>query len=306
MGYEMRYLRVMLVLVVMLLATRELPATAQESRLPVVATFSILGDIVQNVGGERIQLRTLLGANGDMHVYEPTPADARAIANASLVFEIGLGFETRLDGLIRGSGSRVRRVAVTDGMSLIPTAAGDPHRHGAYDPHVWHDVTNAIHMTNAVRDALVQVDPAGREFYYLNAAVYVWYLEQLDAWIHEQVATLPPERRKLVTEHTNMAYFARRYGFELFGTVIGSVSTEAEATPRQLADLIRRVKASGIPAVFAENISSPRRMERLAEDAGVSVAIIYTDALGRPGSDGDTYHNLMRANTRTIVQALGR
>lgn len=303
---QYRWLVVILAVLMLTAGARTERAVAQDARVPVVATFSILGDIVQNVGGERIQLRTLLGPNGDMHVYEPTPADARAVAGAALVFEIGLGFETRLDRLMRGSGSRARRVTVTDGMRLIPTAPGDPHRHGAYDPHVWHDVTNAIHITYAVRDALVQADPAGRDEYSLNAAVYVWYLEQLDAWIHEQVSTLPPERRKLVTEHTTLAYYARRYGFELFGTVIGSVSTEAEPTPRQLADLIRRVQAAGIPAVFAENIGNPRRMARLAEDAGVAVASLYTDALGGPGSDGDTYYNMMRANTRTIVQALGR
>lgn len=281
-------------------------AQAQERRLPVVATFSILGDIVENVGGDRVQVRTLAGRNGDMHIYEPTPSDVRALADAELYVEIGQGFEARLANLYRASGSRALRLTVTDGMSLLPTTPGDPHRHGSYDPHVWHDVTKAIHITYAVRDALVAADPPGRDTYYLNAAVYAAFLEELDAWIFGQVRRLPSERRKLVTEHTSLAYFADRYGFELLGTAIRSVSTAAAPSPRDLGRLLARIREHDVPAVFAENVSGSRLMEQLADDAGVALVRLHTDALGRPGSGADTYYSLMQSNTAAIVAALGR
>jgi zinc/manganese transport system substrate-binding protein len=281
-------------------------AASQSTRLPVIATFSILGDIVQNVGGEHVQVRTLVGPDGDMHVYEPTPADARALVDAALLFEIGQGFEPRIADLYRASRSRAERVTVTEGLTLIPSAADDAHRHGPSDPHVWQDVANAVYITTVVRDALARADPANRDAYFLNAAVYSAYLLELDAWIVGQVATVPPSRRVLVTSHHSLTYFARRYGFEVLGAASGSVSTEGQPSARELAALVQRIRAAGVPAVFGENLGGNRLMERLAAEARVSLATLYTDALGRPGSDGDTYERMMRANVTTIVGALGQ
>jgi len=219
-------------LVLLAVPGHETVAANQSTRLPVVATFSILGDIVQNVGGEHVQVRTLVGPDGDMHVYEPTPADARALVDAAVLFEIGRGFEPRIADLYRASRSRAVRVTVTDGLTLIPSAADDSHRHGPSDPHVWQDVANAVHITAVVRDALAQADPGNRDAYYLNAAVYSAYLQELDAWIVEQVATLPASRRVLVTSHYSMTYFARRYGFEVLGAASPSVSTEGQPSAR--------------------------------------------------------------------------
>lgn len=281
-------------------------ARAQDGRLRVVATFSILGDIVQNVGGDAISLRTLIGANGDTHTYEPTPADARALADADLVFENGLAFESWLPDLYRSSRSRATRVAVTDDLAPL-RAAADGHRHGEFDPHMWHEVSNAIAMTDTVRDALVRADPANRDAYFLNAAVYTSFLVELDGWIFGQVNRLPAERRRLITAHNSFDYFARRYGFEILGSAIGSVSTEAEPSARQIAALVDVIRGSGVPAIFPENVTNPRLMQRLADEAGVALAPpLYSDALGGPGSGADTYVGLMRTNVTTIVAALSR
>lgn len=305
---DMRYRKLLLAALTVLCALVTLPppdVTAQSDRLRVVATFSILADIVQNVGGDRVAVRALVGPDGDTHLYEPTPADARALADAAVVFENGAGFEIWLDDLYRSARSRAKRVVMADAVPLLRT--GDAgHHHGEHDPHIWHDVTNAVTMTYAIRDALVQADPANSDTYYQNAATYAASLAELDAWVFEQVATLPAERRKLVTSHNTFAYFARRYGFDVVGAAISSISTEAEPSARQIAMLADAIRAAGVPAVFPENIGNARLMQRLADEAGVRLAPpLYTDALGRPGSAGDSYITMVRANVRTIVTALG-
>jgi zinc/manganese transport system substrate-binding protein len=284
----------------------ERPVAAQDARLNAIASFSILGDIVQNVGGDRVRVRTLVGPNGDMHSYQPTPADARALAEADVFFQIGQGFETRIEELYRASRSRAAKVTVTDGQSLIRAAPGDSHRHGEYDPHVWHDLHHGMAITYAVRDALIQADPGGRDTYTLNAAVYAGYLNELDAWIVAEVGRLPVERRKLVTAHLSMTYFARRYGFEVLGAAISSLSTEGGASARDIAALAQRVRAAGVPAIFGENLGNNRLIETVAAEARVDWYSLYTDALGPPGSRGGTYYDFMYTNAFNIVWALSR
>jgi zinc/manganese transport system substrate-binding protein len=286
-----------------------LPIGSQATSSPasIVVTFSILSDLVHNVSGEHASLRTLVGPDADAHTFEPTPADGVALAKATLIFEHGLGLEPWLDKLCLASRTQATRVVVTRGLTPLTRAPdATPRHHGNPDPHVWHDVTLAIHMVQIIRDALVQHDPAHASVYHSNAAQYISELQQLDTWVTEQVQTLAPERRKLVTSHDTFGYFARRYGFDVLGAVLASFSTEvADPSGAELARLVETIKQARVPAIFAENVQNPRLLHQVATVARVRLAPpLYTDALGKPGSAGDSYIKMMRYNVSTIVQAL--
>jgi zinc/manganese transport system substrate-binding protein len=287
--------------------------------LQVVASFSILGDLVKNVGGEAVAVTTLIGPGVDAHTYDPAPADLVVLTKAEVVFENGLGFEPWLDGFFASAQPPGARIVVTEGITPREAGAdaahegeehieeGDTPEHGQFDPHVWHDVRLATVIVGNIRDALAAADPARAELYEANAATYIAELEALDASIREQVATLPEERRKLVTSHDTFGYFADAYGFEVLGTALGSLSTEAgDPSARDIATLITMIEEAGVPAIFAENVANPDLMESIAAEAGVELAPpLYTDALGPPGSPGETYMGMMQSNVATIVDALG-
>ncbi|MBM3983394.1 MAG: hypothetical protein FJ304_24615 [Planctomycetes bacterium] len=284
-------------------------------KLRVVATYSILGDLVKNVAGDEAEVVTLVGPDGDAHTFDPSPQDGMTVADAQVIFENGVGFETWLDKLYSSSASKATRVVVTKGLEFREgqcnhTKAereklGPAHEHED-DPHVWHDVKNAIHMVEIIRDTLCEIDPGHADKYRANAAAYLAKLEALHAWVEKEVEAVPRDRRKLVTNHDTFGYFADRYGFTVAGTVLQSVSTEAgDPSAAEFAKLIEAVKAAKVPAIFAENVHNPKLMERLATEAGVRLAPpLYTDALGKPGSDGDTYEKMVRHNVTTIVEAL--
>jgi zinc/manganese transport system substrate-binding protein len=289
------------------------PAVTPAKRLSVVATFSILGDLVKSVGGDRVEVALLVGPGQDAHTFQPSPADGAKLARADLFFENGLGFEGWLEELYRASGSKARRVVVTEGIAAQKGgqahAEGEGeagHTHGEFDPHVWQDVRLASHMVGRIGEALAQADPAGAALYKGNAERYQQELRALDAWVVEQVQSLPEARRTLVTNHDSLGYFASRYGFAILGTAMGGVSTEAsEPAAADLAKLIRRIKSAQVPAIFVENVANPKLMERIAREAGVAVAPpLYTDALGPPGSPVDSYPKMVRHNVSTIVAAL--
>jgi len=280
-------------------------------RVRVVATYSVLGDLVKNVAGDIAEVVTLVGPDGDAHTFEPTPKDGVALAEADLIFENGIGFETWLDKLHSSSASKARRVVVTEGLKLRQSECRHDHKPGEKhehedDPHVWHDVGNAIHMVGAIRDRLAEADPPNADRYRANAAAYLDRLTALDAWVVEKVATLPKGKRQLVTSHDTFGYFAERHGFEVVGSALESVSTEAsDPSPATFAKLIESVRAAKVPAIFAENVHNPKLMDRLAKEAGVRLAPpLFTDALGKPGSEGDTYEKMIRYNVATIVDAL--
>ena len=293
------------------------PAAAE--KLSVVATFSILGDLVQNVGGDRIAVHTLVGPGGDAHTFEPSPADGVALAEAKLVFENGLEFEPWFGELYASSSSKATRVVVTEQIEPFKApqaseqaargapAAGEQPGHGEFDPHVWSDAGNAIRMVETIRDALIKADSGNADAYKANADQYLAQLKALDDFIVAETNKLPPERRKLVTAHDTFGYFARRYGYTIAGTALGSISTEtADPSAGALAALIEQIKAAGVPAIFAENVQNSDLMGRIASEAGVTLGpTLYTDALGEPGSAGETYLKMMRYNVTTIVTALG-
>ncbi len=285
-------------------------APADPGRLAVVATFSILGDLVKNVAGDRADVLVLVGPDGDAHSYEPAPGDSRALAEADLIFENGLEFESWLDDLYTSSGSQAARVAVSDGITPLEAGehaeAADEHGHGEFDPHLWQSVPNAIQMVRNIAAALAAADPANADAYRANADAYLAQLDELQRYIENQVASLPAGRRKLVTNHDTFAYFAQAYGFTIVGDALGAISTEGgEPSAAQMAQLADLIRAEGVPALFAENVEGSQVIERLAQETGVKIGPpLYTDALGRPGTSGDTYLRLMRYNVDSIVGAL--
>lgn len=280
-------------------------AAADDStgRIPVIATYSILGDWVGNVGGEHVLLTTLVGPGGDAHTYEPTPQDSAAVADAALLFENGLGFEVWLDRLFEASGSQATRVVVT--QKIPGRTFSDDHGHSETDPHVWHDPQFAIEMVQAVSAALIKADPPHADGYQRNAEAIVSDLQELNTWIQSQVATLPDSRRKLVTTHDTFGYFAKRYGFHV-SSVMGTVSSEvADPSAAQIAAIIETIRREQVPAIFAENILNPQLTEQVAREAGVRVVpTLFTDALGEQGSDGESYLQMMRSNVTKIVESL--
>ena len=302
-------------LALLLLTPPSFAQTPAPSSLQVVASFSILADLVENVGGDAVQVTTLIGPGVDAHTYDPAPADLVVLAEADVIFENGLGFEPWLEGFFASTQPPGTRIVVTEGIA--PREAdtededaehqeGEELAPGEFDPHAWHDVANVVVMVGAIRDALAAADPANAELYEANAASYVAELEALDAAIREQVATLPEDRRKLVTSHDTFGYFADAYGLEVLGTALGSLSTEAgDPSARDIATLIAQIQETGVPAIFAENVANPDLMESIAAEAGVELAPpLYTDALGPEGSPGETYVGMMQSNVTTIVDAL--
>ena len=303
---------------------RPAPARAQAAPIPVLATFSILGDIVRNVGGEAIALEVLVGPDGDAHSYEPTPSDIARVADATLIFENGIEFETWLDDIYASSDSAATRVVVTDGLEIhyfgepnhggdalpdgaTPEASSEAEEGGERDPHVWHDIRNVIGEVAVIRDALSAADPANAATYRANADAYTAQLTELDTFARAEAAKLPPERRKLVTSHDALGYLADAYGFQVVGAALASFSTEtADPSAGDIADLVEEIRATGVPAIFAENIEGTDLMRQIADDAGVALAPpLFTDALGQPGSKGATYVDMVRYDMTTIVTALG-
>lgn len=272
-------------------------------KIPVIATYSILGDWVGRVGGEHVRLTTLVGPGGDAHTYEPTPQDSAAVADAALLFENGLGFEVWLDRLFEASGSRATRVVVT--QKIPGRTFSDDHGHSETDPHVWHDPQLAIEMVQAVSAALTKADPSHADDYQKNAEAYVSELQELNTWILREIKTIPESRRKLVTTHDTFGYFAERYGFQV-SSVMGTVSSEvADPSAAQIAAIIETIRREQVPAIFAENILNPQLTEQVAREAGVRVVpTLFTDALGEEGSDGESYLQMMRSNVTKIVESL--
>ena len=276
--------------------------SAHADKVNVIATISIIGDVVKNVAGDSVKLVTLVGPDGDAHEYEPIPADSVNIAKADIIFENGLHLEHWLDKLYEASGSKAKRIVVSQGVS--PRIFEDNPSEN--DPHAWQDVTNVILYTKNVRNALDALDPANKDLYNANAQNYIQKLQALDTWVKEQVALIPVDKRKLVTNHDALGYFARRYGFQIIGAVIPSATTEAaDPSAKEITDLLGIIKANGVHAIFSENMANPKLAETLAKEAGVAVGPeLYTDALGPVGSDGETYLKMIKYNVDVFQKYL--
>jgi ABC-type Zn uptake system ZnuABC Zn-binding protein ZnuA len=281
---------------------------ASGGKLRVVATTSILGDVVRNVGGDAIDLTVLIAPGQDPHAYEPTPRDIAAIEKAQVVFENGLGLEAALDPTIKATAAHGQPVvAVSTGVKVLgsgsaPSPGGENNAAG--NPHVWLDPTNVGIWLNNIETTLSKLDPQNAASYHANATAYGAKLTELDAYIKDQTAKVPTERRKLVTDHEALEYFAARYGFEVVGAVIPGYSTLAEPSAANLTDLISKIRAEKVPAVFVGSTANPKAADVVAQETGAKVLSLYSEALGLPGSGADTYLGMMRYDTDTIVEGL--
>lgn len=299
--------------------------------LKVVASFSILGDMVEEIGGEHVAVTTLVGPDGDAHVYEPTPADATSLAAADVLVVNGLDFETWLPRLIAASGFDGAEVVATTGVT--PRAfedhdeddhdheaseGGDDHdhdghdhdhiaghhHHGAYDPHAWQDLANGAVYARNIATALAAADPDNAAAYEANAAAYVASLEALDARVKAAFAAIPAERRKVVTSHDAFGYFGDAYGIAFIAPT--GVSTEAEASAADVARIIDQIRAEDITAVFVENITNTRLIDQIAVETGATVGGgLFSDALSGPDGPAPTYLRMFEWNTGQLTKALG-
>ena len=268
----------------------------------VVATFSILGDLVKNVGGDRVEVSTLVGPNGDVHVYLPTPGDARKLAAAKVVFVNGLGLEGWLTRLISASGTKASIVIASKGIK--PRKMKDEHDSGdVSDAHAWQSVANAkIYVAN-IRDGLIALDPAGKASYDANATAYLGKLDELEKQVEAAIAKIPADRRKIITTHDAFGYFSDAYGMTFIAPE--GVSTDAEPSAKELAKIITQIKMQKIPAVFMENITDPRLMEEIAHETGATIGgTLYSDALSPPDGPAGTYIDMMRHNVSEFSKAL--
>jgi zinc/manganese transport system substrate-binding protein len=277
------------------------PAWPQD-RIAVVATFSILGDLVKNVGGDRVEVATLVGPNGDVHVYSPTPADARTISAAQVVFVNGLGLEGWMTRLVSASGTKALIVIASAGITPRDMTERDGGR-SAIDPHAWQAVANAkIYVAN-IRDALSRADAPGKDIYDANAKAYLVKLDALDGEVKAGIARIPPDRRKIITTHYAFGYFGDAYGLQFVAPE--GVSTDSEPSAKDIAKIITQIRREKIPAVFLENITDPRLMNEIAKETGAAIGgTLFSDALSDPRGPAATYIDMMRHNVGEFDKAL--
>jgi manganese/iron transport system substrate-binding protein len=283
-----------------------LQEAGQDGKLSVVATTTIVGDVVKQIGGDAIMLSTVLPVQSDPHSFEPTPQDIARVAEADVIFANGAGLEEFLEPLIESAGAGDKVIDLSEGIQLIASTSNletDQNDHHA-DPHVWTDPTNLILWTQVISETLSELDPANAETYRANAAAYQEQLAELDAWIREQVALIPPENRKLVTDHLTLVYFANEYGFSQVGAIIPGYSTLAEPSAQELAALVDRISELDVPAIFVGNTINPALADRLTEDTGTQLVFLYTGSLSEAGGEADSYLAYMKYNVSAIVNAL--
>jgi ABC-type Zn uptake system ZnuABC Zn-binding protein ZnuA len=267
---------------------------AGDGELTAVATTTQAGDLLRNVGGDRVDVRTLLGPGADPHDYEPRPSDVASIAEAALVVKSGGDLDEWLDDLLGEAGSGARKLTLIDSVETIEG-----------DPHWWQDPRNAVLAVRAIERALVEVDPGGRSAYERNADAYVRRLRALDRAIAACMRKIPVRDRKLVTTHDALGYFARRYDVEIVGAIIPALSTQAQPSARDVDELVDRIRVEGVRAVFPETALNPKLESAIAREANARVGDgLWADALGPEGSDGETYLEAMASNTAAMVDGM--
>lgn len=281
---------------------------ADSAPIKVVCSTTILADLARQVGGNRIDVISLVRAGADPHTYQPSPDDVRTIAAARLVVVNGLGYEGWLDQLISAAGvPRDRIVIASTGIEAMTAGAHqhtDVHKHGGdQDPHAWHDAKNGMRYVANLRDAFTAIDPAGSADYAAWTELYQAELRVVDAWVKKQVASLPSERRVLVTSHDALSYFARAYGLEV--VPVEGITTGQEPDPARFGALITLLRTRGVTAVFIESTANPKVVDRLGKEAGARLGgMLLADSLDVPGKLGASYLGMFAHNTRTIVGAL--
>jgi zinc/manganese transport system substrate-binding protein len=289
------------------------PAASIAAPLQVVASFSIIGDLARNVGGDHIDLTTLIGPNGDAHVFEPTPADAIAMSKADVILVNGLHLEGFLDRLVEVSGSNGEVVEVSHGITPIPgnedeahadeDDGEDEHDHGALDPHAWQSVPNAEIYVENITVAFCNADPQGCPDYKANALAYLNRLKSLDADVRDLIGKIPGDKRTIITSHDAFGYFGHEYGLTLLAPQ--GASTEAEPSAAGVAALIGQIREEKASALFVENVNDPRVIEQIGRETGIAVGgELFSDALSPADGPAATYLDMIRHNAETITAAM--
>jgi len=281
----------------------------------VIATTSFVFDVVQRIGGDHVDLKLLIPIGTDPHAFEPSVAEAVLISRAQVVFAVGVHLEEGLDHVLDAVGANVVQLAEFVPLLRLEdphhhhdhgeATHGHSHHHGEYDPHVWLDPTRVSLWTHVIEQTLSEIDPAHAEAYAQNAAAYREELAQLDAWIVEQVRGVPHEHRRLVADHHVLGYFADRYGFEVVDAVVPGLSTLAEPSARELAQLVDTVRAVRVRAVFVSTTVNPQLAEQIARDTDTELVRLFTASLSEPEGPAPSYVDMMRYNVTAIVSVLG-
>jgi zinc/manganese transport system substrate-binding protein len=276
------------------------PAFADAQPLKVVVTFSIIGDLTKQVGGSMVDVKTLVGPNSDTHTYKPTPNDSKALAQADLVIENGLGFEGWIDRLISASGYK--------GPVIIASTSISSHQMNAdgekiTDPHAWQDVSNVRIYVKNINAALDKALPAKAPFFDTNAKTYDAELRKLDTWVKEQIEEVPVSQRKIITSHDAFGYFGIAYGITFMAPE--GISTESEPTATQVGKLIEQIQTEKVKRLFFENMASSKLVSQLAKDTGASIGKpIYSDALSPPNGPASTYREMFYYNVAQFKEAM--
>jgi len=305
-----------------LAAIAALPVTAMAQDKPkLVASFSILGDMAREVGGDRIAVHVLVGPDSDAHVFQPTPADARAVSQAAVLVVNGLGFEGWLERLQRSAGFKGRLIVASAGVKPL-TMAQDDHGHGhshggsgstrkkarddtVPDPHAWQDLANGILYVDNIARGLAAADPANASFYTQRADAYKQRLAQLDAKLRAEFGAIAQAKRRAITSHDAFGYFGKAYGIEFIAAA--GVSTDGEPSARQIAALIAQIKKENVKALFIENMSNPKLLQQIGRDAGATIGgELYSDALSPPGGPADSYVKMFEHNAATLKAGMAR
>lgn len=286
-------------------------APAAEPVVKAVASFSILGDVVRQVGGDRVAVDVLVGPGSDAHVFQPKPTQARQVGQAQVVFSSGLGFEGWMNRLLKTTGFKGQHVIASQGVKPLQSAdddhGTDKHGHGhksSADPHAWQNAANVQIYVDNIAKGLCTVDAAGCDTYRSNAAAYKNELKALDQEIRKTWDAIPPAQRMVITSHDAFAYYANAYGVRFLSPQ--GISTESEASAQGVAKLVRQIKKEGARALFVESISDPRLIEQIARETGLKAAPggLYSDSLSAPGTEAATYLSMMRYNTRMLSTAI--
>ena len=273
----------------------------------VVATFSILGDMIKSVAGDRIALTTIVGGDGDSELYQPTPGDAKAVAEAKLLVMNGLNeeFEPWLDGLVKQANFRGAKLVASKGVKPMSEAdeKGEGKDAAKLDQHAWHDVANAIIYVRNIADGLAKADPANAAEYRGRADAYAKELRELDGWAKGEIAAVPKAKRKVITSHDAFQYLARAYGVTMIAA--RGWSNEREASAEDVARLLKQIRQDRVKAIFVENMNDPRLIQRIAQEAGATIGgTLYSDSLSKPGGEADSYVKMVHHNIAALKEAM--
>ncbi|MFO0173106.1 MAG: metal ABC transporter solute-binding protein, Zn/Mn family [Aphanizomenon sp.] len=280
------------------------PRHRENTKPQVVVTSTIITNLAAEIGGEEVQITGILKPGADPHIYEPVPADSRVLEKANLILYNGYNLEPGIIKLMNATGGNVKKIPVGEVVKCLKLDKGKGKI--VPDPHVWGSAENVISMVKAIRDGLIELSPEDKNKFVENAKRLTDELQQLHIWINQEIQTIPPDKRKLITTHDAFQYYGNTYKIEISGTLIG-ISTEEQPSAQTVKKLVESIKKIGVPAIFAETTINPALIKIVAEEAGVKLAPtpLFSDSIGAKGSNGDTYIKMMVANTRAIVEALG-